>query len=74
MDTCTHTGREDGKNSVCVRVLCRASGGLVGGPEMFGEVRSHGGHSFSSSSFPSFFRSLFSSSSQHNTTYIILHV
>ena len=37
MDTCTHAGREDGKNSVCV--LCRASGGLVGGPEMFGEVR-----------------------------------
>ena len=29
------------KNSLCVFVLCRASGGLVGGPEMFGEVRSH---------------------------------
>ena len=63
--------------TLCVCVLCRASGGLVGGPEMFGEVRSHGGHSspFSSfESFPSFFSFslLLLLSTQH--TYIILHV
>ena len=42
MDTHTHArGGRDVKNSLCVFVLYRASGGLVGGPEMFGEVRSY---------------------------------
>ena len=49
----TH-GEEDVMD-VCM--LCRASGGLAGGPEMFGEVRSHGVHNSSSFSpllFPIF--------------------
>ena len=62
------------KNSLCVFVLCRASGGLVGGPEMFGEVRSHAWWTqlplFLLSLLSFFFPSLFSSSSQHKIHYI----